>query len=185
MPGHYLCCDNAAGAMQATQHLLLLGRRSIAFAGSASDHWPEFKLRHTGYARALRSAGIEPDARLQVAAESNAEAGYQAALRLLDSGARFDAVFAASDLIAIGAIGAFRDRGISVPGDVAVVGFDDIAMAAYFNPPLTTVQQDTQQAGALLVDNVIRLIEGQTVESKLLAPRLIVRASCGSRSGRA
>jgi DNA-binding LacI/PurR family transcriptional regulator len=94
-------------------------------------------------------------------------------------------VFAASDLIAIGAIGAFRDRGISVPGDVAVVGFDDIAMAAYFNPPLTTVQQDTQQAGAMLVDNVIRLIEGQTLESKLLEPRLIVRASCGGRSGRA
>jgi DNA-binding LacI/PurR family transcriptional regulator len=184
MPGHYLCCDNAAGALQATQHLLKLGRRGIAYAGSASDHWPEFKLRHTGYVQALREAGIEPDIRLQVEAESNADAGYQAGIKLLDSGPRLDAVFAASDLIAIGIIGALRDRGISVPGDVAVVGFDDIAMAAYFNPPLTTVHQDTLQAGAMLVDNVIRLIEGESVESKLIAPRLIVRASCGSGTSR-
>lgn len=181
MPGHYLCCDNVSGAMQATQHLLDLGRRSIAFVGSSTDHWPEFKLRYAGYAQALRQAGIEPDSRLQVEAESNAEAGYQAGRQLLESGIQPDAVFAASDLIAIGLIGAFRDRGRSVPEDVSVVGFDDIAMAAHFNPPLTTVQQDTQQAGALLVDNVIRLIEGESVESKLIAPRLIVRSSCGLR----
>jgi DNA-binding LacI/PurR family transcriptional regulator len=130
--------------------------------------------------RALREAGIEPDARLQVEAESNADEGYRAGQQLLDSGAPLDAVFAASDLIAIGIIGALRDRGISVPGEVAVVGFDDIAMAAHFNPPLTTVQQDTQQAAALLVDNVIRLIEGEPVVSQLITPRLIVRASCGS-----
>jgi DNA-binding LacI/PurR family transcriptional regulator len=180
MPGHYLGSDNAAGALQATRHLLALGRRHIAYAGGTSDQWPEFQLRHQGYVRALREAGIEPDARLQVEAESNADEGYRAGQQLLDSGAPLDAVFAASDLIAIGIIGALRDRGIAVPGDVAVVGFDDIGMAAHFNPPLTTVQQDTQQAAALLVDNVIRLIEGEAVVSQLITPRLIVRASCGS-----
>jgi DNA-binding LacI/PurR family transcriptional regulator len=184
MPGHYLCCDNAAGGRMATEHLLKLGHRSIAYVGSASDRWPEFKQRHDGYAQALRESGIEPDPGLLLEAESNGNAGYDAGMRLIDSGARFDAVFAASDLIALGIIGALQDRGMNVPGDVAVVGFDDIMTAPYFNPPLTTVRQDTAQAGAMLVDNVIRLIEGEPVESKLVPPRLIVRRSCGSRAGR-
>jgi DNA-binding LacI/PurR family transcriptional regulator len=180
MPGRTVASDNAAGAELAVRHLLGLGRRRIAFAGSASDHWPEFQLRYRGYERALREAGIEPEPRLQVEAVSSEDAGYDAAIRLLDAGVEFDAVFAASDLIAIGAIGALRDRGRSVPGDFAVVGFDDIAAAAHFNPPLTTVQQDTQLAGEMLVDNLVRLIEGQAVESTQIEPRLIVRASCGA-----
>jgi len=180
MPGHYVCSDNRAGAEQATRHLLSLGRRHIAYAGSATDHWPEFQLRHAGYAHALREAGIEPDPRLLVEAQSSEAAGYQAGIALLDSGADFDAVFAASDRIAIGIVGALRDSGRTVPRDVAVVGFDDIAAAAHFNPPLTTVQQDTQRAGELLVDNLLQLIAGGTPESTLIEPRLVVRASCGS-----
>ncbi len=82
--------------------------------------------------------------------------------------------------IAIGVIGALRDNGIAVPGDVAVVGFDDIASAAHFIPPLTTVQQDTQRAAEMLVDNLMRMIAGESVESVLIQPRLVVRASCGS-----
>jgi DNA-binding LacI/PurR family transcriptional regulator len=183
MPGHYVCSDNRAGAEQAVRHLLSLGRRRIAYVGSASDHWPEFQLRHAGYVQALRDAGLEPDARLLVEAQSSEAAGYDAGLRLLDSGAGFDAVFAASDRIAFGIIGALRDRGRSVPRDVAVVGFDDIAAAAHFNPPLTTVQQDTQRAGDMLVDNLLRLIAGETAESTLIEPKLVVRASCGSRPG--
>jgi len=68
-----------------------------------------------------------------------------------------------------------------VPQDVAVVGFDDIAAAAYFNPPLTTVQQDTDRGGEMLVDNLLRLIAGETAESALIEPKLVVRASCGRR----
>lgn len=182
MHGHYLCSDNRGGAEQAVRHLLSLGRRSIAYAGSASDQWPEFQLRHAGYAHAMREAGLEPDPRLLVEAQSSEVAGHAAGLALLDSEAEFDAVFAASDRIAIGIIGALRDRGRSVPQDVAVVGFDDIAAAAHFNPPLTTVQQDTERAGEMLVDNLLRLIAGETAESALIEPRLVVRASCGSRA---
>ena len=182
MPGRYVCSDNAAGAEQAVRHLLQLGRRRIAYAGSATDHWPEFQLRHQGYVRAQREAGVEPDPRLLAEAQSSEAEGHAAALRLLDSGAPFDAVFAASDRIAIGVIAALRDRGRSVPGDVSVVGFDDIAAAAHFNPPLTTVQQDTQRAGEMLVDNLLRLIAGEPVESALIEPRLVVRASCGAVS---
>jgi DNA-binding LacI/PurR family transcriptional regulator len=181
-PGHYLCCDNVLGARQATQHLLRLGRRSIAFAGGASDHCPEFQLRYRGYAGALREAGHEPDPRLQADAQSLESDGYHAGIQLLNSGVKFDAVISASDLIAMGVIHALQDRGLVVPRDVAVVGFDDIASAAHFNPPLTTARQDTRLAGELLVGNVIKLIEGEAVESTLMAPRLVVRASCGSQT---
>jgi DNA-binding LacI/PurR family transcriptional regulator len=180
MTGHYVCSDNRAGGEQAVRHLLSLGRRRVAYVGSASDQWPEFQLRHAGYVQALRDAGLEPDPALLVEAQSSEAAGRAAGLALLDSGAGFDAVFAASDRIAIGIIGALRERGRAVPQDVAVVGFDDIAAAAHFNPPLTTVQQDTQRAGEMLVDNLLRLIAGETPESALIEPRLVVRASSGS-----
>jgi DNA-binding LacI/PurR family transcriptional regulator len=182
MPGRYVCSDNAAGAEQAVRHLVGLGRRRIAFAGGASHHWPEFRLRYAGYASALREAGIETDPRLQVDAQSSEAAGYEAASRLLDAGVQFDAVFAASDRIAMGVVGALRDRGLSVPDDVAIVGFDDIVAAAHFNPPLTTVQQDTERAGEMLVDNLLRVITGETVDSALIPPRLVVRTSCGARN---
>jgi DNA-binding LacI/PurR family transcriptional regulator len=180
MPGRYVCSDNASGAREAVRHLVSLGRRRVAFAGGASDHWPEFRLRYTGYAEALREAGIDPDPALQVDAQSSEAAGYEATVRLLDSGRPFDAVFAASDRIAIGVIGALHDRGLAVPDDVAVVGFDDIVAAAHFNPPLTTVQQDTERAGEMLVDNLLRIIAGESLESALIPPRLMVRKSCGA-----
>jgi len=181
MPGKYVCSDNRAGAELAVRHLLSLGRRRIAYVGSVSNQWPEFQLRHAGYVQALRDAGLEPDPRLIVESQSSETDGLAAGLALLDRGAEFDAVFAASDRIAIGIIGALRERGLSVPQDVAVVGFDDITAAAHFNPPLTTVQQDTQRAGEILVDNLLRLIAGETPESVLIEPKLVVRASTGGR----
>lgn len=179
LPGHYLGCDNALGARLATEHLLRLGRRAIAFAGGASEHCPEFQQRHRAYADALRDAGLAPVPALQVDAQSHPNSGYQAGMALVESGVPFDAVVAASDMIAVGVIRALLDRGRSVPGDVAVVGFDDIMTASFFNPPLTTVRQDTREAGERLVENLVRLIEGEEVESTLIEPRLIVRASCG------
>lgn len=181
-PGHYLCCDNVLGARLATQHLLAQGRRRIAFAGGASGACPEFQLRHRGYLEALAASGVAADPRLHADARSVEADGYRAGLALRAGGAAFDAVFAASDLIAMGVIHALQDQGRPVPQDVAVVGFDDISSAADFNPPLTTIRQDTRVAGELLVDNLIRLIEGRPIESSLIAPQLVVRASCGRRS---
>ncbi len=184
LPGHYLCCDNALGARLATEHLLRLGRRRIAFAGAATAGSPEFQLRHRGFAEVLQESGLGPLPQLHAEAQSLEAEGYRSAVALLDAGEKFDAVFAASDLIAMGVIHALQDRGLSVPDDVAVVGFDDIISAADFNPPLTTVRQDTRLAGELLVENLIRLIEGQPIEATLIAPELVVRASCGARSTR-
>jgi len=181
-PGHFVSCDNVLGAQLAVEHLVKLGRRSIAFIGSALDRSPEFQRRHSGYVQALRAAGLEPNPRLHREARSLEAEGYRAGIELLDTQAHFDAVFTASDLIAMGLVRALQDRGLRVPEDVAVVGFDDIGPAAHFNPPLTTVRQDTGLAGEYLVDNLIKLIEGQRVESRVITPELVVRASCGARA---
>ena len=178
-PGRYVRTDNTAGGLQATRHLLGLGRRRIAYLGSTSDHWPEFQARYSGYERALHEAALQTDPSLAVEAQSSEHAGYEAAMGMLDSGIAFDAIFAASDLIAMGAISALRERGRSVPHDVAVIGFDDIAAAAHFIPPLTTVQQDTHRAADMLVDNLIKMTAGEPVESALIEPKLVVRGSCG------
>lgn len=180
LPGHSLGCDNVGGALEATRHLVALGRKRIAFLGGASEHCPEFEQRHRGYRQALADARLEADPELRVDADNQESSGFRAADRLLATGRDFDGIFAASDLIAIGALRRLQSAGRSVPGDVALVGFDDIPAAAYVNPGLTTVHQDTVRAGELLVGNLIKLIEGEPVASSLLAPKLVVRESCGA-----
>ena len=106
--------------------------------------------------------------------------GYRAALALLARGEKFDAVFAVTDVIAIEAMRALEDNGYAIPADVAVVGFDDISLAGHVTPALTTVRQDIRQAADALVHGIAGLIEGNPVESSLMAPRLIIRASCGA-----
>ena len=96
---------------------------------------------------------------------------------LIASGAPFDAVFAASDVIAFGVMRALDEHGLKVPEDVALAGFDDIPMARFVNPALTTVLQDTRQAGEMLVDSLLRMIRGETVESAILPVKLVVRRS--------
>ncbi len=183
-PGHSLGCDNQSGGYQAASHLVSLGRKRIAFIGDASPAAPELALRFEGYRRALHEAGLEVDPALQVAATSGFEPGYAAARRLLESGAGFDALFAVTDALAIGAIQALKDAGVALPRDVAVVGFDDLPRAAYVTPALTTVRQDVQRAGELLVGNLVRLIEGKTVESTVMPTSLVVRESCGAKLAR-
>jgi DNA-binding LacI/PurR family transcriptional regulator len=181
-PGVSIGCDNFQGGHDITAHLLAQGRRRIAFLGHASNHYPEFFERYRGHVEALRGAGLEPDPALQADAITTEQSGYEAAAVLLESGAAFDAVFAASDLIALGALKALREHarhgpGLRVPEDVAVAGFDDIAMASFVQPGLSTVQQDTKLAGEVLVDSLIRLIQGETVESRTLPVKLVLRGS--------
>lgn len=179
--GHTVGCDNAKGAFDATMHLIKLGRKNIAFFGSTTDDSPELKHRYEGYCKALKSAGLSADCDLQFDADNQETSGATAATALVDSGKPFDAIFTASDLIAIGAIKHLRSINLKVPADVAVVGFDNIPAASYFNPSLTTVHQDTIAAGEQLVDHVIQMIKGEAPESQLLEPTLIVRASCGAK----
>lgn len=181
-PGISIGCDNFGGGRQAGNHLLACGRRRIAFLGDASSHYPEFLDRFLGCDAALRDAGLSLDRALQVDAESSEDMGYQAARELMRRGAIFDAIFGASDLIAIGAMRALAEAGLRVPEDVAVVGFDDIPAARIASPALTTIRQDTVRAGELLVDTLIRLVDGQPAESRRLPTELVVRRSCPARS---
>ncbi len=179
-PGISIGCDNRQGGHDLTEHLLGLGRRRIAFLGHASDHYPEFYDRYRGHVEALATAGLDADPALQVDAITTEQAGHEATRELLRRRAPFDAIFAASDLIAIGAMQALYDAGLSVPEQVAVAGFDDIPIAGYTQPGLTTVQQDTKLAGAILVDSLIKLIRGAPANSRTIPTRLVVRRSCGA-----
>ena len=170
-------CDNFLGGQDVTRHLLEQGCRRVAYLGDASSHYPEFFARYRGYAQVLHEADLEVDADLQVNAESSEQSGYAAMETLLARDKPFDALFAASDLIAIGAMRALADHGKSVPSDVAVAGFDDIPTASFVNPPLTTVRQDTGQAGEALVNTLLQLIRNELAGSDMLPVRLVVRKS--------
>ncbi|TFU05924.1 LacI family transcriptional regulator [Polymorphobacter arshaanensis] len=179
-PGITIGCDNVAGGRDVTAHLLALGRRRIAFIGAATDHYPEFEDRFTGYGAAHAAAGLVADPALQVDAIATEAAGFDATTALLARGVAFDAVFAASDLIAIGALRALHAAGLRTPHDVAVAGFDDLPAAAMANPPLTTVAQDVARGGAALVGALLDRIENRDVGDRLLPARLVVRKSCGA-----
>jgi DNA-binding LacI/PurR family transcriptional regulator len=170
-------CDNRAGGRAAGEHLIGLGRKRIAFLGDASPRYPEFQDRYRGLGDAMRAAGLPIDLGLQADAITTEEAGHEAALRLIGRDIPFDAIFAASDLIAIGAMRAMEDKGLRVPEDVSIVGFDDIPAAALSHPPLTTIAQDYARAGELLVDALIGQIDGATSQHAMLMPRLVVRRS--------
>jgi DNA-binding LacI/PurR family transcriptional regulator len=178
-PGHSFGCDNENGGYKAGKHLIDLGRRQIAYIGRKQHGSPEHAARYDGYVRALIDAGLTPSDNLRVPADNSEKLGYEAAMKLLTCGESFDAIFCSTDLIAIGAMRALREKGIAIPRDVSIVGFDDMPLAAHVSPALTTVQQNAQMAGNGLVEGIVGLIEGHPVESKLMAPKLIVRESCG------
>ena len=181
LEGYAVGCDNLEGGKLATRHLLDIGRRRIAFVGSASDDAPEFKLRYQGYCQALEEAGIAPDPGLLAQTDNLELSAHDATQRLIDSGVEFNAIFAASDLIAFGAIKCLRKGGITVPDEVSLVGFDDLPAATYFSPALTTVRQDTRLAAEALMTNLLKMIEGEQVTSPRIPISIVVRGSCGGR----
>ncbi|MBI2381290.1 MAG: LacI family DNA-binding transcriptional regulator [Gammaproteobacteria bacterium] len=181
-PGLSIGCDNVQGGRDITAHLLAQGRKRIAFLGGAGPGCPEFFDRYRGYTEALEAAGLAVLPELQVDAITTEQDGYEALCTLLARGVAFDGLFAASDLIAIGALRALGDRGYRVPEDVALAGFDDIPLASFTNPPLTTVLQDTQKAGELLVDVLIQQIRGEAAASVKFPASLKIRKSCGAGS---
>lgn len=186
-PGHApsasdsISIANAEGARLAVQHLLGLGHRSIAIITG-----PEFNFdsqrRCDGYRAALREAGIEPAPDLEFAGDFSEQSGYVAAERLLRAPARPTAIFAANDYMAVGALGALHDAGVQVPEDIAMAGFDDIPLAHYINPALTTVHVDIPGLGRRAVELLLDPREGPdagAARHETLPPMLVVRSSCG------
>jgi DNA-binding LacI/PurR family transcriptional regulator len=169
--------DNVGGALAAVEHLLRGGRERIVFVGDPAV--PEIGLRHAGYRLAHERAGKPIAAPRVVPAHLTAETAYEAIRAFIGAGERFDALFCATDVIAASALRALTASGLSVPRDVAVVGFDDIALAAHANPPLTTVRQDLKRGAHMLVDLLFRRLAGEDTPSATMPGELIIRQSSG------
>ncbi|RIH86740.1 Catabolite control protein A [Meiothermus luteus] len=168
--------DNAQGAYEGTRHLIELGHRRIAHIAGPQSH-PDAIERLRGYRKALEGAGLPFDPALVVEGDYLEPSGLLAVEALLARGALFTAIFAANDQMAYGANVALYRRGIRVPHDVSLVGFDDLPSSSYFTPPLTTVRQPGLEMGWEAARLVLALLEGHDYTPKPLAARLVVRES--------
>ncbi|MCC2618037.1 LacI family DNA-binding transcriptional regulator [Aestuariibacter halophilus] len=165
--------DNVLGGRRVTEHLREQGCQRIAFAGHLSF---ETAQRYQGYRQALEAAGLRNSHHLDI--HFSYEDAYQVTKTLLDNNEfSYDGVVAASDSIALGMIRALSEAGKRVPEDVAITGYDDIAVAAYMQPSLTTIRQDTRAGGTCLVNTLLAQLAGESVQSTLLDTPLIVRQS--------
>jgi LacI family transcriptional regulator len=176
---------NFEGAHALVQHLLRLGHHRIAVLLGPEGN-VDAEGRRQGYRAALREAGIELDPALEIPGNFSEDSGYAAADALLRLNPRPTAVFATNDCMAIGLLGALHDRGVQVPDALAVAGFDDIAVARYLSPPLTTVQVDAYELGRRAVALWRRGLHrgnGDRTDQvhEVLPAKLVVRASCGWR----
>jgi len=170
--------DNGAGARLAVEHLLSLGHRLIATI--AGPEVEDCVLERTqSYWQTLRQAGVELDERYLARGDWSASSGYEATRAWLEQGLPFTAIFAQNDRMAIGALRALREHGLKVPEQVSVIGFDDIPLAAYFDPPLTTIQQNMHALGQEAARLLLLARQGEQVCSHhiLVSPRLVVRHS--------
>jgi LacI family transcriptional regulator len=173
--------DNLRGAIDATEYLVGLGHRRIAFLAGRQD-LESAHLRERGYRQALTAAGIDVDPELIRIGGYEAETAAAPARGGLALARRPTAVFAANDSTAIQTMAVARELGLRVPDDLSVVGFDNIPESALTDPPLTTVEQSIQQMGHDAVQLLLRLIAGEPVPATqiLLPTRLVVRGSCRS-----
>lgn len=179
LPNHSYCSvnsDNFTGGKLATEHLLQKGRRHIAFVGGPADEG-ETQQRYDGYVAALQESGQDVDPALVRYGEWSSDSGAERMQQLLDAKPDLDAVFANSDLMAAGAINLLHTQGRHVPQDVAVVGYDDLSIARFNNPPLTTISQDLPLVGKLLAQNLIQNIETGVVTNVTIPAKLIIRES--------
>lgn len=172
----YVDVDNQSGAHEAVSYLLRKGRRRIATITGPHNMVPGID-RLEGYLAALRERGIAADPQLIIEGDFTEASGYEAARRLIPW--KPDAIFAASDNMAFGALRALREANLCVPDDVALIGFDDIPFAAHTDPPLTTVRQPIQRTGAVAAETLIDLIENPSPSPRrmILTTELVIRSS--------
>ncbi|GAB4564335.1 MAG: LacI family DNA-binding transcriptional regulator [Anaerolineae bacterium] len=179
-PMNVVDINNIEGGYQATRHLIELGHRRIAHI-TGPLNWRSANDRWTGYRRALGEAGLAYDQALVASGDWSLRSGYEAAQALLARGRRFTALFSGNDQMAIGAMRAFREAGLRIPEDVAIVGYDGIPMSEYTSPPLSTMVQPMQKVGQLAAKILIDHIEhpGQPPIELLLDATLVCRGTCG------
>ncbi|SFK72424.1 LacI family DNA-binding transcriptional regulator [Streptomyces pini] len=180
-PVPYVDCDNTGGAQTAVEHLIGRGRRAVATITGPLDMYVA-QCRLEGYRHALRTAGLEEDERLVAVGDFTEEGGRRAVRELLSRRPDLDAVFCASDVMAAGVRAVLRESGRRVPEDVALVGFDDSAVARHMDPPLTSVRQPLEEMGRSMARVLLEQIEGRKAgrddrSSRVLPTELIRRAS--------
>ncbi len=176
---HSMSIDQVAGARLATRHLIDLGHTEIMHISGPQD-WIEAEARLQGYVEEMTAAGLAT--RAPIIGDWSAHFGYYAGLELLRY-RDFTAVFASNDQMALGFMHACRELDISIPGDISVVGFDDIPEAAHFFPPLTTVRQSFTEIGRRAISLLLAELRGDTrLEHGQIEPELILRESAGPRA---
>jgi len=176
--------DNVGAAKQAVEHLIGLGHQRIGIITNTSLEYTAARGRLAGYRQALERATLSFDEGLVRYGDFREESGRVAMKQLLDLPEPPTAVFVASDLVAFGALVAIRQRGLIVPDDVALVGFDDVRLAHYVDPPLTTMRLPAYELGYKAATLLTQLIGGETAEEQgiLLQTELVVRQSCGAHA---
>lgn len=168
--------DDAAASQAATEHLIKLGHKRIAFlAGPMAAPWSQ--ERFAGYRRALRENGMDVDDQLVFQAGNTVEDGAKAALQMLNESCKATAVQAVNDLVAIGCANTFLNQGAHIPRDLSVVGFGNTLTSEFFRVPMTTVRQPKYRLGVAAMDAMMQLLRGQRAESKRLPAELIIRDS--------
>ncbi|MEN2984374.1 MAG: LacI family DNA-binding transcriptional regulator [Dictyoglomaceae bacterium] len=171
--------DNEEGGFKATEYLINLGHRKIVFIHGSKDAW-DSDLRFKGYLKALEKYNIPFNENLVSRGDFTKEGGYRAVKEILDSGEKFTAIFSANDHMALGAMKALKEKGLRIPEDISIIGFDNIEASALSNPPLTTIMQPIYQLGEMSAKILLRLLSGENLDQKrfLLKTQLIERKSC-------
>lgn len=174
--------DNRAAAFAAVSHLVRLGHERIACITNAPLSFEAAAERLHGYRLALQASGLAYQDRLVRFGDFDLKSGYLQMSSLLEGSPRPSAVFVASDVVAFGAMAAIRERGLAIPGDIAVVGFDDVPMACYIDPPLTTIQVPAAELARRACQVLLQLIQGEQPPQRevRLGASLVVRGSCGA-----
>jgi LacI family transcriptional regulator len=173
--------DNHGGAFAMVRHLAALGHRRIALIRGPEEN-ADARERLRGYRDALRSLGIAPTDGLELSGDFSEDSGYRAGRRLLTLKPRPTAVFAANDSMAIGCLFALREAGVEVPGDIALAGFDDIPIARYITPSLSSVHVPIAELGTRAMERLLHAVESKNEHERrqeTVATSLVVRGSCG------
>lgn len=177
VPTNYVDVDNVHGAEMAVEHLTLLGHKKIAII-TGPGFLEVHKDRILGYKNILEKKGIQYRAQYVVSTDTSIEGGYNGAMQLLNQEEIPTAIFVAGDIQAIGAIKAIKNRNLSVPKDISIIGFDDIFLSKYIDPPLTTVKQQISRKGTDACRMLINYLEGNgAMGHEILMTELVIRSS--------
>jgi LacI family transcriptional regulator len=173
--------NNVEGARLATQQLIDLGHRQIAFIGGDPQH-PDAIERLVGYRNALKASHIPFDRSLVAEGGFYEAGGMQAVVELIASRKRFTAIFAANDQMALGAVLGLSRHSLRVPEDVSLIGYDDLTSSLYATPPLSSVHQSAYELGQIAAEVLLQMLSGEKPSFQLPSPRLVLRESCRRRT---